>query len=69
MFERMYRRRISRLIRPEEITTAVLDAVRDNRWSVCLPRRLSPALLLADVPRRMPWFFACGLTTPPCVGP
>jgi short-subunit dehydrogenase len=65
MFERMYRLRVSRLIRPEEITAAVLDAVRKDRWSVRLPRRLAPASLLADVPRRMPWLFARGLTTPP----
>jgi len=69
MFERMYRLRVSRLIRPEEITPAVLDAVRNERWSVRLPRRLSPASLLADVPRRMPWLLARGLTTPPRVGP
>jgi uncharacterized protein len=68
MFERMYRLRVSRLIRPEEITAAVLDAVRDERWSVRLPRRLGPASLLADVPRRLPWLFARGLTTPPQVG-
>ncbi|WP_051342014.1 SDR family NAD(P)-dependent oxidoreductase [Pseudonocardia spinosispora] len=65
MFDRMYRLRLSRLIRPEEITAAVLDAVRENRWSVRLPARLSPASLLADVPRRLPWLIARGLTTPP----
>lgn len=68
MFDRMYRLRISRLIRPEEITLAVLDAVHNERWSVRLPRRLAPASVLADVPRRMPWLFARGLTTPPTVG-
>jgi short-subunit dehydrogenase len=68
MFERMYRLRVSRLIRPEEITEAVLDAVRENRWSVRLPRRLSPASLLADGPRRMTWLLARGLTSPPRVG-
>jgi len=68
MFERMYRLRLSRLIRPQEITAAVLDAVENERWSVRLPRRLSPASLLADVPRRMPWLLARGLTTPPGSG-
>jgi short-subunit dehydrogenase len=65
MFERMYRLRISRLITPQEITAATLDAVRENRWSVRLPRRLAPASVLADLPRRTPWIFARGLTTPP----
>jgi len=67
MFDRMYRLRISRLVRPEEITAAILDAVRENRWSVRLPRRLTPASLLADLPRRAPWLLARGLTTPPRV--
>jgi short-subunit dehydrogenase len=65
MFERMYRLRLSRLIRPEEITAATIAAVREERWSVRLPRRLSPASVLADLPRRMPWILARGLTTPP----
>jgi len=64
MFERMYRLRVSRLIRPEEITAATIDAVRANGWSVRLPRRLAPASILADLPRRAPWILARGLTTP-----
>jgi short-subunit dehydrogenase len=69
MFERMYRLRLNRQLNSAEITAAVLDAVRRNRWSVRLPRRLSPASLLADVPRRMTWLLAHGLTTPPAAEP
>jgi short-subunit dehydrogenase len=69
MFERMYRLRLNRQLNSAEITAAVLDAVRRNRWSVRLPRRLSPASLLADVPRRMTWLLARGLTTPPAAEP
>jgi short-subunit dehydrogenase len=69
MFERMYRLRLNRQLNSAEITVAVLDAVRENRWSVRLPRRLAPASLLADLPRRMTWLFARGLTTPPCAEP
>ncbi|WP_445184048.1 SDR family NAD(P)-dependent oxidoreductase [Pseudonocardia sp. Cha107L01] len=69
MFERMYRLRLNRQLNSAEITAAVLDAVRENRWSVRLPRRLSPASLLADVPRRMTWLLARGLTTPPAAEP
>jgi short-subunit dehydrogenase len=65
MFERMYRLRISRLITPQEITAGTLDAVRRDRGSVRLPRRLAPASLLSDLPRRMTWLTARGLTTPP----
>jgi hypothetical protein len=61
----MYRLRLSRLITPQEITAATLEAVREDRWSVRLPRRLAPASILADVPRRMTWLTARGLTTPP----
>jgi len=60
MFDRMYRLRLSRLIRPEEITAATIEAVRTDRWSVRLPRRLAPASILADAPRRMAWIFARG---------
>ncbi|MGE4428755.1 MAG: SDR family NAD(P)-dependent oxidoreductase [Solirubrobacteraceae bacterium] len=64
MFDRMYRLRASRLIRCEEITAATLDAVRNDKWSVRLPRRLSLASYLADVPRRMAWVFGRGLVEP-----
>jgi short-subunit dehydrogenase len=67
MFDRMYRLRISRLITPQEITEATLAAVRESRWSVRLPHRLAPASLLSDLPRRMTWLTARGLTTPPVV--
>lgn len=69
MFERMYRLRLNRQISSEEITSAVLDAVRHDRWSVRLPRRLTPVSLLADIPRRMTWLFARGLTSPPVAHP
>jgi short-subunit dehydrogenase len=68
MFDRMYRLRMSRLITPAEITAATIDAVRRGRASVRLPRRLAPASYLSDVPRRMPWLTARGLTTPPPFG-
>jgi short-subunit dehydrogenase len=67
MFERMYRLRLNRQVSSEEITSAVLAAVRENRWSVRLPRRLTPVSLLADLPRRMTWLFAYGLTKPAVV--
>lgn len=68
MFDRMYRLRMSRLITPAEITAAVLDAVRREKHSVRLPKRLAPASLLSDVSRRMTWITARGLTTPALFG-
>ena len=65
LFDRMYRLRVSRLITPQEITAATIAAVRDERRSVRLPRRLTPTSMLADAPRRMTWLLARGLTTPP----
>ncbi len=64
MFERMYRTRFSRLISPDEITRATLAAVEADAWSVRLPRRLSPASLLADAPRRLAWVFGPDLAPP-----
>jgi short-subunit dehydrogenase len=65
MFDRMYRLRLSRVIRPEEITAATIRAVQKNKASVRLPRRLSLNSLLADAPRRLTWAAASGLTTAP----
>jgi short-subunit dehydrogenase len=65
LMERMYRLRLSRLLRPAEITPAVLRAVEENKASVRLPRRMALSSLLVDAPRRLTWGVAHGLTTPP----
>ncbi|MCQ4359965.1 MULTISPECIES: SDR family NAD(P)-dependent oxidoreductase [Mycobacterium] len=65
LFDRMYRLKVSRLITPEEITDAVLNAVRHNKLSVRLPKRLASSSMMVDLPRRSAWLMARGLTTPP----
>jgi uncharacterized protein len=69
LMSRMYRLRLSRLISPAEITTAVLKAIEKDKASVRLPRRMTLSSLLVDAPRRLTWAVAHGLTTPPLAAP
>lgn len=68
LMDRMARIRLSRQIRPSEITPRVIRAVERNKASVRLPRRLGVNSFLADAPRRVTWAAAYGLTTPPTHG-
>jgi short-subunit dehydrogenase len=53
MMQRFYRLKLSRLITPSEITTAVIDAIENEHLSVRLPRRMSFSSYVADAPRQL----------------
>jgi uncharacterized protein len=53
MVQRFYRLKMSRIISPAEITTAVIGAIENDRLSVRLPHRMSLSSYLADAPRHL----------------
>jgi short-subunit dehydrogenase len=63
IFERLYRLHLSRQLSPEEVTHAVLRAVRYGLPSVQLPRRVAPAARLADALRMSTSYATRGATT------
>ncbi len=45
--------RLTRLVEPAEVATAVLDGVEAGRQHVVPPRRMTPVLAFAWLPRRV----------------
>lgn len=51
VFDRLYRLRLSRVLQPEELAAATVNAIERERSTVRLPRRLTPLSFFADVGR------------------
>lgn len=58
LFDRLHRLHLSRRLTADEVTDAIVRAVRLGIPSVRLPRRLAPASVLADLIRGMTWAVA-----------
>jgi hypothetical protein len=51
VFDRLYRLRLSRVLQPDELAAATVNAIELEHSTVRLPRRLTPLSFFADVGR------------------
>jgi short-subunit dehydrogenase len=61
VFERLYRLRLSRVLHPEELAEATVNAIEREQSVVRLPRRLTGLSLMADVSRMSSRIVQAGL--------